>query len=41
MQTGRRAAPGIVPDSATLKVLLLGYMNREAFDKAVAERKDM
>ena len=29
--------PVIVQDAATLKVLMLGYMNREAFDKTVAE----
>jgi phosphoribosyl-ATP pyrophosphohydrolase/phosphoribosyl-AMP cyclohydrolase len=28
--------PVIVQDAATLKVLMLGYMNREAFDKTVA-----
>jgi len=31
--------PVIVQDSVTLKVLMLGYMNREAFDKTVAEGK--
>ena len=29
--------PVIVQDAATLKVLMLGYMNREALDKTVAE----
>ena len=29
--------PVIVQDAATLKVLMLGYMNREAFDKTLAE----
>ena len=29
--------PVIVQDAVTLKVLMLGYMNREAFDKTVAE----
>ncbi|MBO4447265.1 MAG: bifunctional phosphoribosyl-AMP cyclohydrolase/phosphoribosyl-ATP diphosphatase HisIE [Bacteroidales bacterium] len=29
--------PVIVQDATTLKVLMLGYMNREAFDKTVAE----
>ena len=29
--------PVIVQDAATLKVLMLGYMNREAFDKTVSE----
>ena len=29
--------PVIVQDAATLKVLMLGYMNREAFDRTVAE----
>lgn len=31
--------PVIVQDSATLRVLMLGYMNREAFDKTVEEGK--
>ena len=31
--------PVIVQDATTLKVLMLGYMNREAFDKTVAEGK--
>lgn len=31
--------PVIVQDAATLKVLMLGYMNREAYDKTVAERR--
>lgn len=29
--------PVIVQDAVTLRVLMLGYMNREAFDKSVAE----
>lgn len=29
--------PVIVQDSATLRVLMLGYMNQEAFDKTIAE----
>ena len=29
--------PVIVQDAATLKVLMLGYMNREAYDKTVSE----
>ena len=29
--------PVIVQDAVTLKVLMLGYMNREAFDKSMAE----
>ncbi len=29
--------PVIVQDNTTLKVLMLGYMNREAFEKTVAE----
>ena len=29
--------PVIVQDAATLKVLMLGYMNREAYDKTVAK----
>ena len=31
--------PVIVQDAVTLKVLMLGYMNREAFDKTIAEGK--
>jgi phosphoribosyl-ATP pyrophosphohydrolase/phosphoribosyl-AMP cyclohydrolase len=31
--------PVIVQDATTLKVLMLGYMNREAFEKTVAEGK--
>ena len=31
--------PVIVQDSVTLKVLMLGYMNREAFDKTQAEKR--
>ena len=31
--------PVIVQDSVTLKVLMLGYMNREAFDKTLAEKR--
>ena len=29
--------PVIVQDAVTLKVLMLGYMNREAFDRSMAE----
>lgn len=29
--------PAIIQDSATLQVLMLGYMNEEAYDKTVAE----
>lgn len=31
--------PVIIQDSVTLRVLMLGYMNREAFDKTVAEKR--
>ncbi|MBR6831502.1 MAG: bifunctional phosphoribosyl-AMP cyclohydrolase/phosphoribosyl-ATP diphosphatase, partial [Tidjanibacter sp.] len=31
--------PVIIQDSRTLKVLMLGYMNEEAYDKTVAEGK--
>ena len=31
--------PVIVQDAVTLKVLMLGYMNREAYEKTVAERR--
>lgn len=29
---------GIGPDDTTLKVLMLGYMNKEAFEKTAAAR---
>lgn len=31
--------PAIIQDDATLQVLMLGYMNREAYEKTVDERK--
>lgn len=31
--------PAIIQDSATLQVLMLGYMNKEALDKTIAEGK--
>jgi phosphoribosyl-ATP pyrophosphohydrolase/phosphoribosyl-AMP cyclohydrolase len=36
-KTGDGLLPVIVQDACTLKVLMLGYMNQEAFDKTVAE----
>lgn len=38
-KTGDGLLPVIVQDSTTLKVLMLGYMNEEAFDKTVEEGK--
>ncbi|MBQ7194712.1 MAG: bifunctional phosphoribosyl-AMP cyclohydrolase/phosphoribosyl-ATP diphosphatase HisIE [Bacteroidales bacterium] len=38
-KTGDGLLPVIVQDARTLKVLMLGYMNREAFEKTVAEGK--
>lgn len=38
-KTGDGLLPVIVQDATTLKVLMLGYMNREAFEKTVAEGK--
>lgn len=38
-KTGDGLLPVIIQDSTTLKVLMLGYMNEEAFDKSVAEGK--
>ena len=29
--------PVVVQDAVTLKVLMVGYMNREAYDKTIAE----
>ncbi|MBQ9463043.1 MAG: bifunctional phosphoribosyl-AMP cyclohydrolase/phosphoribosyl-ATP diphosphatase HisIE [Bacteroidales bacterium] len=36
-KTGDGLLPVIVQDADTLRVLMLGYMNKEAFDKTVAE----
>ena len=36
-KTGDGLLPVIVQDSVTLKVLMLGYMNREAYEKTLAE----
>ncbi len=36
-KTGDGLLPVIVQDACTLKVLMLGYMNEEAFEKTVAE----
>ena len=38
-KTGDGLLPVIIQDARTLKVLMLGYMNEEAFDKTVAEGK--
>jgi len=38
-KTGDGLLPVIVQDSRTLKVLMLGYMNEEAFDKTIATGK--
>lgn len=35
-KTGDGLLPVVVQDSVTLRVLMLGYMNREAFDKTLA-----
>ena len=31
--------PAIIQDARTAKVLMLGYMNREAYDKTLETRK--
>ena len=36
-KTGDGLLPVIIQDDRTLKVLMLGYMNEEAFDKTLAE----
>ena len=36
-KTGDGLLPVIIQDATTLKVLMLGYMNRSAFDKTLAE----
>ena len=33
--------PAIIQDDRTLKVLMLGYMNREAYEKGMAEARDI
>jgi len=36
-KTGDGLLPAVIQDSTTLKVLMVGYMDREAFEKTVAE----
>ena len=36
-KTGDGLLPAIIQDARTLKVLMLGYMNKEAFEKTVSE----
>ena len=38
-KTGDGLLPVIIQDIRTRKVLMLGYMNEEAFDKTLAEGK--
>ena len=38
-KSGNLLVPAIIQDSATLKVLMLGYMNKEALEKTIAEGK--
>ena len=38
-KTGNGLLPVIIQDATTLKVLMLGYMNQEAFEKTQAQRK--
>lgn len=38
-KNGDGLVPAIIQDNATLKVLMLGYMDREAFDRTVATKK--
>ena len=38
-KTGDGLLPVIIQDATTLKVLMLGYMDRAAFEKTVAEVK--
>ena len=38
-KTGDGLLPVIIQDSCTLKVLMMGYMNEEAFEKTVSEGK--
>ena len=36
---GNGLVPVIIQDNQTLQVLMLGYMNREAYDKTCRERR--
>lgn len=36
-QNSRRLIPAVIQDDRTLQVLMLGYMNREAYEKSLAE----
>ena len=36
-KSGNLLVPAIIQDSATLKVLMLGYMNKEALEKTIAD----
>lgn len=38
-KSGNLLVPAILQDSATLKVLMLGYMNKEALEKTITEGK--
>ncbi|MFN8415221.1 MAG: bifunctional phosphoribosyl-AMP cyclohydrolase/phosphoribosyl-ATP diphosphatase HisIE [Cytophagaceae bacterium] len=38
-EKGSGLVPAIVQDATTRRVLMLGYMNQEAYDKTVAEKK--
>ncbi len=38
-KNGDGLIPAVIQDDRTLRVLMLGYMNREAYDKTVAEGK--
>ena len=38
-KNGDGLLPAVIQDARTLRVLMLGYMNREAYDKTVAEGK--
>lgn len=38
-KSGNLLVPAIIQDSATLKVLMLGYMNKEALEKTITEGK--
>ena len=38
-KAGNGLIPAIIQDNVTNKVLMLGFMNKEAYDKTVAEDK--
>ena len=36
-EKGKGLVPAVIQDNATLRVLMVGYMNEEAFNKTISE----